>query len=156
MIFTSHPDLVEEVHLYLDDMVQEVHGDHDEDGTPESRTFEPEGAAVCGADPQVGMAGLTPASETWASNVMDLLGTNGVCEDCRTRVALYYDMAEDVTLSVTSGYITCKECGTTTGKPTLTRVWRDEDGTSMADLDVRCHECDEEWELEVPLERGEA
>lgn len=138
----------EDLHLYLDDMVEET-----SEGEPVAV-----GAALCGTThedhgfDEEELWHVKAASETWASNVMDLLGDTRTCEACRTRCALYYDMAEDVTLSVTSGYITCEECGTTTGKPTLKRVWTDEDGTSMADLDVECHECNEEWELEVPLE----
>lgn len=152
MIFTSHPDLTNEVHLWLDDMVEEIHGDFDEDGTPESRTFEPTGVSMCGEEPDLHGGSLTPASETWANNVMDLLGTTGVCEECRTRVALYYDMADEVTLSCVSGYYACEECGTTAGEPALTRVFTDDEDATIVDLHVTCAECGHEWDKEELFE----
>lgn len=145
MIYTSHPDLAEEVHLWLDDMVAEVHTDHDEDGTPEARHWEATGASLCGVEVD---RNLTPARETWAEGVMDLLGTTGVCEECRTRCALYYDMATEVTLSCTSGYYQCENCTTTSGEPALRRVFTNEDDETCVDLHVTCVDCGHEWDKE--------
>jgi len=156
VIFTSHPDLTEEVHLWLDDMAEQVAGDLDEDGTPESRTFEPTTSAMCGEEPDLHGGSLTPASETWASNVMDLLGTTGVCEECRTRVALYYDMADEVTLDATSdGVPVCPECESIYRTATLRRVYTDTVDGSTEAIATRHHGCDEcghEWETDVVIE----
>jgi len=85
----------------------------------ETKVFVSSHPAMCGAElddlpfPGGVEPQLKPANEaTWAEEVMDLLGDNRMCEECRTRLAVYHGLTDQVTLWASSAVETdrCGEC----------------------------------------------
>jgi len=152
MIYTnimaeSH-DTEAAMHLWLDGMIDE--SDEDERGL-----LVPSLTALCGAhleptdeDPQ---PYVEPANETWAESLVDLLGDKRLCEECRTRAAVYFDRQEDVTLTAnTHGVPECPECESNERTATITNIVQREDKT-VVERTVTCNECDHKWEDHVDM-----
>ena len=116
MIYTSpldqpaHEDTV--VHLWLEDMV--------EDAIVEGKgAYLPEEPALCGHDlrehwdhDEEDHAYLEPAKEApMADSLTDLLTSKAVCEECKTRAAVYYDVVDEAALwAKTSVLSRCSSC----------------------------------------------
>lgn len=145
----------EKMHLWLDGMVDET--DEDEEGN-----LVPSLAAMCGkhiedmtfpggVDPHA-----QPASETWAEGLIDLLGDNRICEECRTRAAVYFDRQGEVTLAATSADVPecpkCEDSGRDSfkRKAAITNIVQRADKT-VVERSIECHECGHEWEDHVDM-----
>lgn len=143
------------MHVWLEGMVDET----DED---EEERLVPQLSAMCGVhvedlhwpgdiEPHV-----KPANETWANSLVDLLGHSKLCEECRTRAAVYFDRQEDVTLTAqTHDVPECPECekaGRDSFKRTATiaNIVQREDKT-VVERAVECDECGHEWESHVDM-----
>lgn len=141
---------LDETHLWLEGMVEEA-----EDG-PETEL-----GALCGTTLlDLGYEhnhAIRPASNTWADGLIDLLGDNRLCEECRTRAAVYFDRQGEVTLKATSHEVpvcpVCEEDGREPykRKAELTNIVSKEEGT-VVERALECDECGHEWEDEVSME----
>lgn len=121
MIYSSpveHPEYDdEEIHLWLDEMVKSW--EHEVFGTQ----FDPEGAALCGHDLAAHWEQtedgdtyyVEPAKERpGVSSLVDLLNHPSVCEECKTRASVYYDVVDEVDLWAKTALLDeCGACGET-------------------------------------------
>lgn len=149
-------DRDEQMHLWLDGMVDET--DEDEEGR-----LVPQLSAMCGlhladmAFPGSVEPHVKPASETWAEGLIDLLGDQRLCEECRTRAAVYFDRQDEVTLKATNHEVPecpeCEEAGRDSfkRKAHLANIVSKEEGT-MVERVLECDECGHEWEDEIDME----
>lgn len=155
----------EQMHLWLDGMVGEEEKVqlYDEDGNEEGVQVVPSLAALCGlsidelAFPGSVEPHVKPASETWADGLIDLLGDNRLCEECRTRAAVYFDRQDEVTLKATNHEVpVCPECDEDgrdafKRKAHLANIVSKKEGT-VVERALECNECGHEWEDEIGME----